>query len=129
MCMRVTHVNAYCIRCKLTLQKCIEIVKRDVVSNTQVKKMNQTLKTKDAHELQSRQMMRPEKNSRAKNSKQTDRKYPDWKHDNGWKPASDKLCINSVEENIAGVEPIVLLGAVFEDHVATGTIKYFCTPV
>lgn len=50
-----------CLLCqtKLTLQKCIEIVKSDEISNSQMKKMNLTTRTEDVHKLQSRKPKRP----------------------------------------------------------------------
>ena len=77
---------------KLTLQKCIDIVKSNEASNTQMKKIIQTSKTEDVHKLKTRKPRKTEQDSRDKYAKHSDRKYPNRKHDNGQKPASDKPC-------------------------------------
>jgi len=45
---------------KLTLQKCIEIVKSDGVSSTQLRNMDQTTKPDEVHEVESRKPKKPE---------------------------------------------------------------------
>lgn len=107
---------------KLTLHKCIEIVKSDEVSNTQMKKMNRTTKTEDVHKLQSGKPKRPEQDSREKKSRQTGQKYADQKPGNGRKPGTDKPCIYCGRKD-RRVKPTVLRGDVFVEHVARGTIS------
>jgi len=44
----------------LTSQKCIEIVKSDGVSSTQLRNMDQTTKPDEVHEVESRKPKKPE---------------------------------------------------------------------
>ena len=74
---------------KVTLQKCIEMVKSDEVSNTHLKNMDQTTpEPQDAHKVKTTKI----KKSERKNPKQTSRDNPNRKHNDEKMSTSGKPC-------------------------------------